>query len=55
MNKSIKRRGCLLAGSALLGGAIGFFFDAPITGAVTLSLLSAVGLFLLSKLRLGPM
>jgi hypothetical protein len=55
MNKSIKRCGGLIAGSALLGGVIGFLFDAPIVGAVTLSLLSAAGLFLLSKLRLGPM
>lgn len=55
MNKSIKRRGGLIAVSALLGGAIGYCFDAPIAGAVTLSLLSAAGLYLLSKLRLGPM
>lgn len=55
MNTKIKRRGGAIVLAALVGGAIGSFFDAPIAGAVILPLLVAVGLFLLSKVRLGPM
>jgi hypothetical protein len=55
MNTSMKRRGGVIALSVLIGAAIGSIFQAPITGAVILPLLTAGGLFLLSRIRLGPM
>ncbi len=54
MNTSMKRRGGVIALAALVGAAIGSI-QAPITGAVILLLLTAGGLFLLSRIRLGPM